>query len=465
MDADRKRTDESAFRILIVDDEAAIRRLFRGYLTGRGYAVTTAESGSRAVELVRDARFDLVLLDLRLPDLDGRVVLREIKLADPLVSVIIMTAFGSIGTAVEAMKGGAEDFLVKPLSLETVGPQVECIRMRRRHRLERPASAEAGACGKARGVVTRNPRMLAVMDLVAKVAPLRSTVLIEGESGTGKELIARAVHAQSPRAVCPFVAINCGAIPAHILESELFGHEKGSFTGAVSRRSGYFEAAAGGTLLLDEISEMSVDLQIKLLRVLQERSFRRVGGSQEIDADVRIVAATNRNLEQEAAEGRFRKDLYYRINVVRIQVPALRDRPEDISILSHHLLDLYSREFGKKVSRISRQVLDGFLQHRWEGNVRELENVVERAIAVCEGEEITLSDLPDDFRASLRVALAPAAARSFRQARQDWEMEYLASAIEEANGNVSLAARLTNIPRQNLYGKLERYGIDVAQYR
>jgi DNA-binding NtrC family response regulator len=377
-----------------------------------------------------------------------------------------MTAFGSIGTAVEAMKAGAEDFLVKPILLETLGPQIECIRVRRELRRARQADSNGGgAPRRPRSLVTRNPRMLAVMDLVTKLAPLRTTVLIEGESGTGKELIARALHAQSPRSRGPFVAINCGAIPAHILESELFGHEKGSFTGAVSKRSGYFETAAEGTLFLDEIGEMSADLQIKLLRVLQERSFRRVGGSQEIAADVRILAATNRNLEQDVGSGRFRKDLYYRINVVRISVPPLRDRPEDISLLSHHLLDFYGREFAKDVARISPEVLDVLLLHRWEGNIRELENVVERAVAVCEGDEITLSDLPDELRASAHAGPHPAGLRTFRQAKQLFEKEYLASAIEEANGNVSLAARLTDIPRQNLYGKLERYGIDVERYR
>lgn len=466
MTADVHPADESPFRILVVDDEESIRQLLRTFLGSRGYDVVAASGGRCALELVRSQVFHLVLLDLNMPDLNGHEVLRQIRLIDRSLSVVIMTGFATISAAVATMKGGAEDFLIKPLSLEDLLAHVERVREHRRSLEDCERLLEQEAAGRQEGcIVTRNKRMLGVLALVAKVAPLRSTVLIQGESGTGKELIARALHARSPRAHKPFVAINCGAIPVHLLESELFGHERGAFTGAEARRNGYFQAAAGGTLFLDEISEMGADLQVKLLRVLQERCFRRVGGTEQIAADVRVVAATNRNLKDEVAAGRFRSDLYYRINVVRMTVPPLRDRPEDIPLLSYHFLKHCAREFGKQVTGIHPAVLEQFMQNRWEGNVRELENVVERAVAVSEGSELELRDLPEEINAGAGIVRRMQGLKPFRQAKESFEAEYFSFAIEEAGGNVSLAARLTDMPRQNLYGKLEKYGIEAASYR
>ncbi len=466
MTTDESVSDETPFRILVVDDEEPIRGLLRSFLSSRGYTVTAIDGGRRALELVRSREFHLVLLDLKMPDLDGQEVLRELRLIDQRLSVVIMSGYATIDAAIEAMKGGAEDFLIKPLSLAALLPHIERARERRRSRDDFQRLLAQGPVDREEGlIVTRSRNMLSVLELVAKVAPLPSTVLIEGESGTGKELIARALHARSPRARKPFVAINCGVIPVHLLESELFGHERGAFTGAETAKNGYFQAAAGGTLLLDEVSEMGVDLQVKLLRVLQERRFQRVGGTDEIAADVRVLASTNRNLKEEVEAGRFRKDLYYRINVVRITVPPLRERPEDIPLLTYHFLKRCSRDFGKQVSGIHPAVLERLLQHRWDGNVRELENVVERAVAVSEGEELTLNDLPDELGTVTSIVRGVQALAPFREAKECFEKEYLVAAIAQARGNVSLAARLTNIPRQNLYDKLEKFGIDVEEYR
>jgi len=318
-------------RLLVVDDEQPVRSLLRNFLQDRGYDLETPPSGQQAMEIVRRQSFDLDLLDLMLPGLDGLSTLKQIKAVDEQSSVLIMTGYGTIKSAIDTLKSGADEFLIKPLSLEALSLIVDRIRKQRRLKCEcEHLRIQLGKQKGERRVVTRNRRMQDILELVSKVAPLRSTVLIQGESGTGKELIARAIHEESPRAEHRFIAINCSVIPVHLLESELFGYERGAFTGATSRKIGYFEAAKGGTVFLDEISEMSVDLQVKLLRVIQERSFQRVGGTEEIPADVRLIASTNRDLEGEVAQGRFRKDLYYRVNVVRIVVPPLRERQEAV---------------------------------------------------------------------------------------------------------------------------------------
>jgi DNA-binding NtrC family response regulator len=457
---------QAPFRILVVDDELPILNLLRNFLEAQGHTVQTAHGGLEAAEAARGRSFDLALLDLMMPDQDGMTTLKQLKSIDENLSVLIMTGYGTIKSAIEAMKNGAEEFLLKPLSLEALGILIERVREHRRLREECLfLRSQLGAQAGSRALITRNKRMQDIQDLIAKVAPLRSTVLIEGESGTGKELIARAIHEQSPRAGRRFVAINCGVIPVHLLESELFGYERGAFTGAASRKIGYFEAAGGGTVLLDEISEMGVDLQVKLLRVLQERSFQRVGGTEEIGTDVRIIASTNRNLEELVAQNRFRKDLYYRINVVRITVPPLRERQEDISLLAYHFLSKYAAEFGKQVQGIEPAVIELLLGQRWEGNVRELENVLERAVALAEGRQVTTRDLPPEFRKPGPVPMAGRELKPFQEAKQDFEVEYLKLVLEKARGNISLAARLTDIPRQNLYEKLSKYGIDKEAFR
>ncbi len=448
--------------ILIVDDEESILVVLSRFLTRPGFAVDATRSGITALAWARQKRYDILILDLKMPEMDGLTLLREIKRIEPSVSVIIMTAFGTVKTAVEAMKLGADEYLMKPLQLEALQILIRKIvdyRMLRQENLDLREQLESGR--PESDVVARSKAMIDILHLVRKVGPLPSTVLVHGESGTGKEVIARTIHAVSPRASRRFVALNCAVIPVSLLESELFGHEKGAFTGAETRRMGYFEAASGGTIFLDEISEMPVELQARLLRVLQERKFQRLGGTDEISTDVRIIASTNRRLEDEIKAGRFRIDLYYRINVIAIRVPPLRERREDISLLALHFLKRYAEQFGKPVSGISPRVMEVLLRWGWPGNVRELENVIERAVAVCEGAEIALCDLPDAMREGGGTAMEPVPGDivPFAKAKEDFERLYLLRLLRLSGGNMTKAARMASIPRPNLYEKLKKHGI------
>lgn len=453
-------------RILVIDDEESTLYLLRKFLIGQGYRVEITPSGLEAIELVKQADFDVLLLDLRMPQIDGLDALREVRRYDEAVSILIMTAFGSIKDAVEAVKLGADDFLLKPLSLEALdlnlrrileyrALKAECLRLREQASLRE----ESG------NLLTRNRQLAGILDLIRKVAPLKSTVLIQGESGTGKELLARTIHTLSPRATRRFIALNCGVIPVNLLESELFGYEKGAFTGAESRKPGYFEVADGGTIFLDEISEMPMDLQVKLLRIIQERRFQRIGGTDEIATDVRIIASTNRDLEEEVAQNRFRRDLYYRINVIKVTMPPLRERSEDIALLSFHFLHKYSREFEKPVRGICPQVMELFLHSRWDGNIRELENAIEYAVAVCDGPEITLRDLPNNLRGEPAIMRIAPELKPYTVAKEAFEVEYLKRLLRKSGGNISQAARMASIPRQNLYEKLKKYSLEPEPFR
>jgi two-component system response regulator HydG len=451
-------------QILVVDDEAAMLEVLAEFLEGPSYQVTTASSGRSAISMVEHQPFDIVLLDLMMPEIDGISVLREIKKLDRTISVVILSGFGTVEMAVEAMKLGADEFLLKPVQFDALELTLRKIIDYRRLKTENAdLRREVEFLGGSRTIVARSKRMADVMHLVAKIAPLTSTALIQGESGTGKELLARSIHAGSPRAGRRFVGINCAVIPINLLESELFGYEKGAFTGAESRKSGYFEAAEGGTIFFDEISEMPLELQAKLLRVLQEKSYQRLGGTTDITTDVRIIASTNRNLEEEVRLGRFRKDLYYRINVITVRVPPLRERPEDIPLLAHHFLRLYAQRFQKNVKGFSPDVLGLLLSNQWDGNIRELENVVEGAVAVSEGEEIQVHDLPRMMHAQAPAPgpgpLAEAHMKPFPSAKEDFERAYLQALLEKAGGNISQAARLSSISRTKLHEKLKKHGI------
>ena len=457
-------TIDSAFRILVVDDEEALRTVLAKCLKTKDRVLLTARDGIEAVELVEHSQVDLVFLDVNMPGPNGIETLKRIKKLDREVSVVMMSGYGTIENAIEAMKNGADEFLLKPISPDAAKALASRIELQKGPRRSLKA-APAGDRGTGREIITQDPVMRRTTDLIEKIAPLPSTVLIEGESGTGKELIAKEIHRSSQRANKRFVAFNCAVIPEQLLESELFGHEQGAFTGATSRKLGYFEAAQGGTIFLDEIGEMSVDLQAKLLRVLQERTFRRVGGVQEIATDVRVIAATNRDLEREAAGGRFRKDLYYRINVVKIEVPPLRERTQDIPLLAQHFVNKYASEFGKEVTGVDLQVLERFLHYRWDGNVRELQNVIERAVAVTNTREIGVVDLPDQFVAEDFPLRSNSEFKPYQAAKSDFELEYLTLAMEQADGNIALASRLAGISRQNLYEKLARHGIEQSRFR
>jgi DNA-binding NtrC family response regulator len=394
-------------RIIIVDDEEQILHLLSDYLEQSGFVVVCMTQGSLALERIEKNRFDILIVDIMMPGMDGLSVLRRAREIDGSISAIVMTGYGTMDSAVKAMKLGAEDYLLKPLELEALTLAITRTLNQRALRMEHMLlRAQAASHAETHGIIAHGKPMRDILALAAKIAPLRSTVLIQGESGTGKELLARAIHTGSSRADRPFVAINCGVIPLNLLESELFGHERGAFTGAESRRIGYFEAAAGGTIFLDEISETSLDLQVKLLRVLQERTFRRVGGTEEISTDARIIVSTNRDLEEEVRKNRFRPDLYYRLNVILVRMPPLRQRPDDISLLAYHFLAKYGEEFGKSMKGISPDVMEHLLAHSWPGNVRELENTIERAVAVADGPEINLHDV-EGFVSSTESVSSP----------------------------------------------------------
>ncbi len=447
-------------RILIVDDEKNYLLVLSALLGGEGYEVMTAPSGARALALVEEDEPDLVITDMRMPRMSGVQLIQELKERLPDLPVIVMTAFGTVENAVEAMKAGAIDYITKPFENQELLMTVErALKMRRLMTQNRLLREELG---KGRGfeeIVGDSKAMREVFELVDKVAATRATVLLTGESGTGKELIARAIHNRSPRANEPFVAVNCMALTETLLESELFGHEKGSFTGATGRRKGRFELAHKGTLFLDEVGEITPSLQVKLLRVLQERTFERVGGNQPISVDVRIVAATNRDLGVAVAEGVFREDLFYRLNVVRIDLPPLRERLEDLPALVAHFVAKYASEMGRQVPKVTPEAIRRMYAHTWPGNVRELENALERAVILA-GEEIRPSDLPLEVQPEREEGEAGLpAGMTITEAVEDLEIRMIKRALSEAGGVQAHAAELLGITKSNLAYKIKKYGL------
>ncbi len=386
--------------ILIIDDEKNYLLVLEDLLSEEGYEILTAETAQQGLALLQSHDLDAVVTDMRMPGMDGMTLLERAREIDPELPVIMMTAYGSVAKAVEAMKKGAFDYITKPFENEelklTIHKAIEHYRLVKKNR---HLSAQLQERYQFSNIIGKSALMQRIYQLIEKVAPTKATVLITGASGTGKELIARAIHYNSPRRDKPFISVNCGALPENLLESELFGHERGAFSGAVNRRKGRFERADTGTLFLDEISEMSPSLQVKLLRALQEMNFERVGGSETIEVDVRIVAASNRNLKQEVAQQRFRSDLFYRLNVVHIELPPLRERKEDIPLLVDHFLKKYSEEVGAPSPlAIQTPALSILMDYPWPGNVRELENVIERTVILAAGDIITVEDLPVEIR-------------------------------------------------------------------
>ena len=385
-------------RILVVDDELSMREFLEIFFLQNGHEVVLAEDGTEAVQLLHEHEFDLVITDLRMPGTHGMVVLRRCRELYPETPVIVMTAYASTNTAIEAIRIGAYDYFSKPFKLDEIELVIDKALEKRRLVVEnRELKARLEKSDAKGGLIGRSRQMKEVFSLIRRVATTRTNVLILGASGTGKELVARAVHEESARAQKPFLVINCAAIPENLLESELFGHAKGAFTGAMTDRDGLFQAADGGTLLLDEIGDMPMGMQVKLLRVLQERKVKRVGDHREVPVDVRVIAATNRELADEVEAGRFREDLYYRLNVICIELPPLRDRPADIGLLAQHFLKKYADEFGKGIKSIEPDVLQRLHRHPFNGNVRELENLIERATALAEGDSIAIEHLPPGF--------------------------------------------------------------------
>ncbi|HKU38543.1 MAG TPA: sigma-54 dependent transcriptional regulator [Polyangiales bacterium] len=446
-------------RILVVDDEANARGALAELLREEGYQVETAADGFKALPKLEEFAPDLLLTDLKMPGMDGIALMRKARQMDPDIVAVVMTAFGAVDTAVSAMRQGAADYLTKPINLDELTISIE--RALERRRLARDAGQlrqRLSERDRIDRIVGSSPPMLKIFETVLQIAPSRASVLITGESGTGKELIAAAIHEHSSRSAGPFVKLHCAALAESLLESELFGHEKGSFTGAANRRDGRFQQADGGTLFLDEIGEVSPAIQVKLLRFLQEREFERVGGNQTIKVDVRVVTATNRNLSEEVKAGRFREDLFYRLNVVSIEMPPLRTRLTDVPLLATRFLQRYAAENGKTLQGLSEDALRCLTQYQWPGNVRELENVIERAVVVCRGNEITAADLPEQLVQSSAVKRADGLPSIPGATLAELERFAILKTLEHTGGSTSKAADMLGISARTIQYRLHEYG-------
>jgi len=441
--------------ILIVDDEDIQREMLGGYLEKKGYDVQLASSGSMALDIINTSQIDIMLTDQKMPIMSGIELAAKVREEHPNISVLIMTAFGSVDDAVQAMKKGVEDYLTKPINLEEL--ELNLYRVLEKQQLVRENKWLKEQVRKApdiKGLVYISEAMEGVMSRVTRAAESYATVLITGESGTGKELVARAIHKLSDRKEVPFVTVNCSAVPENLIESELFGHEKGAFTGADRLRIGRFEQAEGGTLFLDEIGEVPLQVQVKLLRVLQERSFERVGGNETISVDVRIITATNRNLGDEVGKGAFRRDLFYRLNVVGIELPPLRERKSDIPVLVEYFIKLYAKNHAKTIYSLTPEALDCLIKYPFPGNVRELGNIIEQAVVLSRGDIVTIRDLP------LRICTGeekPKGNLSLNEKVEELERDSLRKALRETGGNKSAAARSLGISERKIRYMLKKY--------
>ncbi len=446
--------------ILVVDDDLNILKLLKMRLEANGYRVVTATEGERAVEIAKEELFDLAIVDLKLTGKDGIEIMDELHKTNPELPVIILTAYGTIENAVEAMKRGAYGYLTKPFKHEEFLLQIErCLEKSRLSKEVSRLKEIVRAKYKFENIVGKSEKMVRVLEKVAHIGPTESNVYIEGESGTGKELIARTIHVVSQRKNGPFVAINCAAIPENLLESELFGYKKGAFTGALSSKKGIFLQAHSGTLFLDEISEMSLPMQAKLLRVLEAGEFYPLGSEEVVKVDVRIIAASNKNLAKLVEQGIFREDLFYRIHVIPIKLPPLRERKEDIPLLARHFLDKYARKMNKKVKGITPSALQKLLLYPWPGNIRELENTIECAVAMA------THDYIDDSLVLQAQNTDKTAIKPLKSAKEDFEREYLIQLLNITKGNVSRAAKLAGKYRADLYDMLRKHRLDPADFR
>ena len=449
--------------ILIVDDEESICQSLDGILTDEGYRVLTAGSGEDAVRIIGDELPDLVLLDIWLPGMDGIETLKIIKSENPQIPVIMMSGHGTIETAVKATKLGAFDFIEKPLSLDKVilliNHALEFTRLEEENKLlKQKFPQDYELTGQSKFIVE-------LKETISIIAPTNAWILIMGENGTGKELVARSIHLQSKRAKKPFIEVNCAAIPEELIESELFGHEKGSFTGALTSKRGKFDLANEGTIFLDEVADMSQKAQAKILRILQEKKYERVGGTRLIETDVRVLAATNKDLEVEMEEGRFRQDLFYRLNVIPLVIPPLRDRKEDIPPLVDRFIVEFCHKEGKDVKGILPEALEILMEHNWPGNVRELKNIIERMIIMTSSEFITVDDIPPLIKTGLKIEpeLSGLSGDSFRAARMEWEKNYIMRKLQENEGNISRTADSIGLERSNLHRKIKSYGLEIKK--
>ena len=463
----RPRTDAgNGGSILIIDDEAGIRESLETLLEFEGYSVESAETGEDGLTRLSERAFDLVLLDFALPDRNGLEILGDIRARDSQLAVIMITAYGTLDNAVRAMQKGATNFIQKPWDNEKLLADVRAAVVRRRMEEENEQLKRALKQRYSfEQIVGKSDSMLKIFDLVGQVAPSRSTVLIQGESGTGKELIAKAIHANSPRKNHPFVPVNTGSMPADLLESTLFGHVKGAFTSAISSKKGLFEVADGGTIFLDEIGTMSLETQAKILRVVQDRKFMHLGGIHELQVDVRVIAATNIDLNVLVREGKFREDLYYRLNVITVDLPPLRSRGEDIPRLVGHFLEKFSRENGKPPIQISPEALRPLMDYGWPGNVRELENVIERAVVLCNGPAVGIELIPDHIvgRSSEGKMFEHRPDASLFEIVEDCERRLIVGMLEKCNWNQTDAAERFHIPLSTLNQKIKRLNIEIRK--
>ncbi len=459
-----------ADRLLVVDDEIGMRQFLEIMLSKDGYKVDTASSGEEGFEKYRKHEPDLVITDVKMPGMSGLDLIREIRSINPDASIIALTAYASADDAARAVREGAYDYISKPFQLEdlrsVIRNALEAGQLRKT-RLE--FDEELGWRHQFSGIIGKSREMLEIFRLISDVAPSKASVLVIGESGTGKELVARAIHDRSPRIHKPFVVVNCTAIPENLIESELFGHVKGAFTGAVANKPGLVEEADKGTLFLDEIGEIPLPLQAKLLRFLQDREQRRVGGTETKKVDVRVIAATNRNLEKEMAEGRFRDDLYYRLNVIHIRIPPLAEREEDIPLLIDHFLEKFTKEQGKNVEKVSALAMRVLCNYHYPGNVRELENIIERCVTLEQSDQLTAENLPPRLVESIQTIAVPGDADippdgiDLDTATQDLERKLITRALEMTGGNRSRAARLLGITLRSLRYRLEKLGMDADE--
>jgi len=450
--------------ILIVDDDLNHLKTLQTIVRSWGYQVSTADDGVKAVETVKERPFALILMDVRMAQMSGIEALKQIKQYNPAIPILIMTAYSSVDSAVEALKAGAYDYLTKPLDFEVL--KISLARALEHSGLKAENAtlrSKMSADYELENIIGKSRPMKELVDMMSMVAPSEATVLITGESGTGKELIAKSIHHNSRRKDRPLVVVNCAALTETLLESELFGHEKGAFTGADRRREGRFKQADKGTIFLDEVGETSAAMQAKLLRVIQEREIQRIGGEETLSVDVRILAATNLNLEEEVKEGKFREDLFYRLNVVTLRLPPLRERPDDIPLLAHHFMEKYAKKNNKQLKGFSPLAMDMLLKYAWPGNVRELENVIERAVILLPDEHVTEKELPttvtESYAKESDWALPPPPVAANRPLNEI-EKEAILATLEDSGGNKSETARRLGINRKTLHKKLKEYGAD-----
>lgn len=449
------------FSILIVDDEDAQRSVLKGYLEKKGYRIFSASSGNEGIKTVQNNIIDIILSDFKMPDRTGLEVLEEVKKINPEISFVILTAYGTIENAVKAMRLGAFDYISKPVDLDELDLMIERIIENRNLKSENQIlKNQLKEKFKIDSFISQSPKMEEVLSVASRAADSRATVLITGESGTGKEVLAKSIHYVSSRKDKPFVAVNIPALPETLLESELFGHEKGAFTGAEKSKKGRFELAHEGTIFLDEIGDIPINLQVKLLRVLQEHQIEKLGATETVNIDVRIIAATHQNLEQKIKDGSFREDLFYRLNIVSLNIPPLRERKEDILPLIEHFIEKYSKENGRENLSLSKETVDTLIKYNFPGNVRELENIIERAVVLSRGNTITVNDLPNVVKGFKAEKEIPANEETtLIEQVEELEKKLIFDALTKSNGNQSQAGRLLGLTERNLRYKMQKYGI------